>query len=89
MSGANRILGAVTSSVKFAANSLRLKDPDPEFSKASKYFEGVDIYIALIEMFRILSCPALPLHTYESHNPLYSGNLWVVVVFFPSSNYKL
>ena len=40
MTGANRILGAVTSSVKFAANSFRLKDPDPEFMKAAKYFEG-------------------------------------------------
>ncbi len=40
MTGANRILGAVTSSVKFAANSLRLKDPDPEFVAAAKYFEG-------------------------------------------------
>ena len=36
MTGANHILGAVTSSVKFAVNSFHLKDPDAEFVKAAK-----------------------------------------------------
>ena len=36
----SKLLGAVTSSVKMAANTLRLKNPDPEYATQAKYFEG-------------------------------------------------
>ena len=39
-SGSNRLLGAVTSGVKMAANTFRLKNPDPEYAREAKYFEG-------------------------------------------------
>lgn len=39
-SGSSKLLGAVTSSVKMAANTFRLKNADPEFAEEAKYFEG-------------------------------------------------
>ena len=47
MTTTGRLFGAVTSSVKMAANSLRLKATDPEYVKAAKYFEGVLLFVIL------------------------------------------
>lgn len=52
-SSSNRLLGSVASSVKMAANSFRLKNPDPEYAKQAKYFEELGEKLNIVERIAI------------------------------------
>jgi hypothetical protein len=48
-SAGNRFFGMMTSSVKHATTSLRLKNPDPDFMENGKYFSALNEKMGVLE----------------------------------------